>query len=61
MPDIGESYPIKPIWPTRPENQTDRRRRPHKENGDQEQPDEEKKQEQPRERPGDTPHIDDYA
>ena len=63
MPDIGQPHPIKPIWPTRPENQTGRRKRPRKEEEqeDAERTDEEQKREQPRERPGGTPHIDDYA
>jgi hypothetical protein len=63
MPDIGQPYPIKPVWPTRPENQTGRRKRPHKdsEHEDNGQTEEEQPQEQPRERPGGTPHIDDYA
>ncbi len=67
MPDIGQPYPIKPVWPTRPENQTGRRKRPDKDSDREEgEPAEEEKpqeqpQEQPRERPGGTPHIDDYA
>ena len=57
MPDIGETYPVNPIWPTKPGKGPERRKRP-KPAAEREK---ERRDEQEREGPDDRPHIDDYA
>lgn len=59
MPDIGEPYPIKPVWPTRPERRTGKRKQkeqPEKDSGEAR-----KEPDQDEDLPNDKPHIDDYA
>ncbi len=57
MPDIGETYPVNPIWPTKPGKGPERRKRP-KPAAEREK---KRRDEQEREGPDDRPHIDDYA
>jgi len=55
MPDIREPYPVKPVWPTRPDRPVGERKR-HKPEDERK-----KRREKEREHSNDRPSIDDYA
>ena len=57
MPDIGETYPVNPIWPTEPGKGPGQRKRPEPPS----KRDKERRDDQEQEKPYDSPHIDDYA
>ncbi len=57
MPDIGETYPVNPIWPTEPGKGPGQRKRPEPPS----KRDKERRDDQEQEKPDDSPHIDDYA
>jgi hypothetical protein len=59
MPDIREPYPVKPVWPTRPERRSGKRK--PKEQREKESDKGRKEQDQDESLPGGGPHIDDYA
>jgi hypothetical protein len=59
MPDIREPYPIKPIWPTRPERRSGKRK--PKEQPEKESDKGRKEPDQDEDLPEGGPRIDDYA
>jgi hypothetical protein len=59
MPDIREPYPIKPVWPTRPERRTGKRKQ--KEQPEKEPDEGRKEPDQDEGLPGGGTRIDDYA
>jgi hypothetical protein len=59
MPDIREPYPVKPIWPTRPERRTDKRKPKEQQKKDSDKG--RKGSDQDDNPPGGSPRIDDYA
>jgi hypothetical protein len=59
MPDIREPYPVKPVWPTRPERRSGKRK--PKEQREKESDKGRKEQDQDENLPGGGSHIDDYA
>jgi len=59
MSDIGDNYPINPIWRSKPGERPGQRRRIDESTSEREK--RQQKDEQERKKPDDQPRIDDYA